>query len=272
MMKKIIIASVNHNSYTQLYNFLTSVDKAAKRVKGQAIVEVFVGDNSTSRQVVDYKAIHYRLSVLVAPNNGYLGTVRYLLRQRPDIMNADFFIISNVDVFLTTDCFSNLLSFVSQNNDSRSIGWIAPAIISETLNCDLNPQATKRYSLNKLRLLRIAYTFPFIHRLYTLTLHKAKNKTKSHQPADIYAGHGSFIILTRAFLQHCPSLDYPIFLYGEEIFLAEQCAHHRLLVKYVPSIVIFDIGKVSTGKMPSSFYYRYNRQAMDYLINTFYLR
>ena len=60
----------------------------------------------------------------------------------------------------------------------------------------------------------------FLHKLYTMTLYKTK-RYRSNEAKYIYAGHGSFIILTKAFFQNYSNIAYPMFLYGEEIYLAE---------------------------------------------------
>ena len=152
---------------------------------------------------------------------------------------------------------------------SESTGWIAPTIFSQTLHFDFNPQAVKRYSLRKMKMLRFMFKYPILLKIKQKLLHQYHD-IKNCKPGKIYAGHGSFIILTRNFFQHCGIIDYPIFLYGEEIFLAEVCRRHQLIVEYTPQIRVQDIGKVSTGKFSFKSYCRYNYQSTNYIINTYY--
>ena len=101
-------------------------------------------------------------------------------------------------------------------------------------------------------------------------LKNIKRLQKEHQPGIIYSGHGAFIILTHTFFEKCPTIDYPLFLYGEELYLAETCRKLHLKVVYRPDIKILDQESVSTSKMRRRLYYRYNYEGLDYLIKTFY--
>jgi hypothetical protein len=62
-----------------------------------------------------------------------------------------------------------------------------------------------------------------------------------------------------------------MFLFCEELYLAESCRRAGLTVKYEPSIVVYDKEHVSIGKMPHSLYCKYNLKAMKYIIENFFL-
>ena len=161
--------------------------------------------------------------------------------------------------------FINLLDYKIKEN----IGWIAPKIYSQSLHFDFNPQAKHRYSLRKLKALRLMFKYPWLLRVKQRLLHQYHD-IKNCPLGKIYAGHGSFIILTKMYFQHCGIINYPVFLYGEELFLAEECLHHGLQVIYNPNITVLDIGKVSTGNIPPKTYCRYNFEGIDYIITTYY--
>ena len=88
--------------------------------------------------------------------------------------------------------------------------------------------------------------------------------------ASVYAGHGSFIILTQAYLRRCGTIDYPVFLFCEELYLAEMCRRNGLAVVYVPHIRVNDTEHVSVGKMAHRDYCRHNLEAVSYIIRHFY--
>ena len=177
----------------------------------------------------------------------------------------DYSIISNVDLMLEEDFFQKLADY----NCSEDTGWIAPQIWSNLEERDRNPKVLNRYSLKKLQILRTFYQFPILDTLYTSTFYK-KKKYESHQAGQIYAGHGSFIILTRRFFELCGKIDYPVFLFCEEIYLAEMCRKAGLKVLYEPSLIVKDTEHASTGRMNHGFYCRCNYEAMQYIIKTFY--
>lgn len=269
-MRSLAIYCVNYNSYECLTTFLKSVDVAAKEVCEFACVYVYVADNTE----YDFKEINdvlYNASLKVFPyyeNLGYFGSVKKMMTEtKPE--SFDFIIISNVDVEICSDALKVLIS--DYMDKELTIGWIAPQIYSTVEKRDKNPQAISRYSFMKLRLLKFMFQHYLLCILYRKTIYKRK-KMMLHSKRDVYAGHGSFIILTRQYIEKCGIIDYPVFLFCEEIYLAEQCYNHELRVIYDPVIRIVDKEHISTGKLPSKSYFKYNADALQYIIDTFYLR
>lgn len=265
-MKKISIYCVNYNSYEYLAAFIKSVDAAASKVGGEAVVTVFVADNTedhirpidANENVATVKVFAYN------KNLGYFGAVKRMMREAPPV-DSDFVIISNVDVVMDEDALVKLCGLRLRDD----VGWIAPQIYSTSENRDRNPKIVNRYSLRKLRLLRLLFKYPLLNMLYKATLYKRK-KLQTHVAGEIYGGHGSFIILTKEYYKRCGSIDYPVFLFGEEIYLAEQCLRSKLKVVYEPEVRVVDSDHASTGKMPSRFYCKCNAEALGYIIRTFY--
>lgn len=264
-MKTIAIYCVNYHSYDRLNDYLLSIDTAAGQTGTNVKLSVFVADNTVPATTVDFRPQHFSLSVVaVGENKGYFGAVRFLMDTMSPL-DYDYVIISNVDVLLADSFFVELTNLQIE----ESVGWIAPAILSQTLHFDFNPQAIQRYSLKKMKLLRLMFKYPRLLRLKQKILHQYRD-VKPVSSGTIYAGHGSFIILTQAYFKKQKTISYPLFLYGEEIYLAETCRQHALEVRYVPKLEVQDIGKVSTGKFSSKIYCQYNYNAIDYLIKTFY--
>lgn len=264
-MKKVAIYCVTYHSYDSLFNYLSSIEVAVEKMIEKNELSVLIADNSVPSSEVNYTPKGFSIHVIKTnENKGYFGAIR-LLMQTYDPVNYDYSIISNVDVLLSEGFFNQLEDFTSNSN----IGWIAPAIYSTAHQFDFNPQALNRYSRYKMDALRLMFKFPWLLKLKQRFLHQYRNITEC-QSGPIYAGHGSFIILTKLFFERCGIINYPIFLYGEEIFLAEVCRTNALEVFYEPNIKVTDIGRVSTGNIPSRQYCRYNYLAMDYIIKTFY--
>jgi hypothetical protein len=97
------------------------------------------------------------------------------------------------------------------------------------------------------------------------------DNSRSYPPAGhgkrkIYASHGSFFILTHMFLKRVSELNYPVFLFGEEIYIAETSRNLNLDIIYAPNLRVFDSEHASTSKMKSDAYRSYNEQALTYLL------
>lgn len=263
---RIAIYCVNYHSYDSLHQYLLSIDKAIETEVSPIELKVIVADNTTPVLPIQYTPRHFSLIVVpTGDNKGYFGAVRHAMLQ---ISPADFdySIISNVDVLISTDFFTQLLA---SKSDTTTVGWIAPEIYSQSLGFDFNPQAIEPYSLNKLKVLRLMFKYPWLLRVKQKLLHMYHD-IKDVSSGPIYVGHGSFLILTKSFFTHSGIINYPVFLYGEEIYLAETCKSHHLQVIYEPAIKVIDIGRVSTGKIPFRQYCKYNYQGIDYIIKTFY--
>lgn len=264
-MKRIAIFCVIYNSYNEYNNYIRSIEEAV-RVSGEFVVDVFVADNTTdNRQAINTTSTRLNIKVKQTKQNlGYFGGVQSLMKD-VDCTRYDYVIISNVDVMMESDTLVNLIK--KEPNDN--VGWIAPQIYSMKENRDRNPKIVNRYSKRKLMILRLMYQYPLLHCLYNATLYKRK-KISIHDAGYIYGGHGSFIILTKEYIKRCGKIDYPVFLFDEEIYLAEMCRMNNLLVEYDPTIKVSDIDHVSTSNMKSRFYNKCNIEAIDYILTTFY--
>lgn len=266
-MLNIAIYCVTYNSYKELESYIASIKSSAQYVKETARITVYIADN-TEKDVQD---INYNLDCVnvftkqFKKNLGYFGAIQKMMELYP-CKDFDYTIISNVDLRLKDDTFKELVNFKLENN----IGWIAPQIYSNLENRDRNPKINKRYSKRKLEVLKIMYKIPILHYIYVIGLYKRKKFTNNKNIREIYSGHGSFIILTKVFFKNINNISYPVFLFGEEIYLAELCMRNKLKVIYEPRIQVEDSEHTSTGKMKKNFYYKCNYQALDYLINKFY--
>lgn len=266
-MKRILIVCVNYNSYEHLMNYLDSIEKAKLNCFNCSI-DVYIADNSTEKQDVDIDRYKYiNIKIFKFSNLGYLGGASAIINNEvDDIYYYDFVIISNVDVLVDDYFFSQLLN----QTIHKDIAWVAPRIFSENENRDRNPKIITRIPFKKLYIFKMICKFPVLFYIYNKIIYKRKKKNHVFSEQEIYAGHGSFIILTKAFFNKYDKLNYPIFLFGEELYFGELIKNAGLKVLYSPDIKINDIDHVSTSKMSSASYSKYNYIALKYIIDTFY--
>jgi len=245
-VKRIAVFCVTYNSDTELEQYRSSLERAAEKAEGLVTLDIYVARNTT------------------ADNPGYFGAVKRLM-DKADVTAYDYCIVSNVDLRMEEDFLRKLAHY----DCADDTGWIAPRIWSAKEHRDRNPRQTSRYSLRRLKLLRLLYRFPLFDTLYTKTFYRRKKFSKC-RPGTVYSGHGSFIILTRGYIRKCGRIDYPVFLFCEEIWLAEKCRQAGLKVVYDPSMTIYDSEHVSTSKMDHRFLCQCNYNAIQYIIRTFY--
>lgn len=273
-MTKVLITCVNYNSYNELHAFLTSIDIATQAVMDRCTVQVVIADNSAEKQTIDTTPYpHIHCTVQDVPNNGYINSAQEAMMQYGTslITEADFCIISNVDIRLKENFFVNLLA-----TEIANIGWIAPRIYTPSTQAEENPQVLQRYSKRKLQLLKLLYTYPILSRCYDYTYHLIRRKHRNQAGKTlakqyIYSGHGSIFIFTQAFMRHVFPFNFPCFLYGEEIFFAEKVRLNGQVTYFDPQIEVENTSAhVSTGRMAYNKRCRYSAIALDYILKTFY--
>lgn len=267
-MIRILIVCVNYNTYDHLMRLLDSIDASLKKNKKDEVeLFVYIADNSSQKQQVDFSSYtDFEVKLFSLDNLGYFGGALTIINSIENITRFDFVTISNVDLVLDEMFFASLL----KEDVKEDVAWIAPRIYSEQEKRDKNPKVINRYSIHRMRVFQLMYKFPILYQLYVISLYKRKKKRKAFTKDYIYAGHGSFIILTRKFFSFYPQLNYPVFLFGEELFLAELIRLKGLKVYYNPSIKIMDVEHSSTGIMRKRNFYKYNYQAITYIKKHFY--
>lgn len=264
---KVLLIPVTYNSYADLHSYLRDVNVATANTD-KVEVRVSIVDNSVQLEVQtfdEYKFIDVEMHHF--NNLGYLRGAGAIINSEENIEQYDYVIISNVDLSMPEDFF---VKFSNLNFQEEKVGWLANRIWTKAEKRDKNPKILRRYSKNKLQMIRLLYKYPILDWLYTNTMYRRKSGYKECFEQNIYAGHGSFIILTKEFFKNSSKIEYPVFLFGEEIFLAEICQRKNLKVRYIPDLVIYDNEHTSTGKMKRKFYYKCNLEAINYLLHTFY--
>ena len=265
-MMKILIVAVNYNTYQALYEYLEKVEVSLEACSKQVEVRVIVADNSTKRESVDVgKYGHFGLEVWKFDNLGYLGAAQAIINSQEDVTEYDFVSISNVDLSLDKTFFDTLANM----KFPEETGWIAPSIFS--LQEGRDKKKLTRSPRWRLTMMLLIYRFPLLYRLYYATAYKRKrSSTNVTEECDIYAGHGAFILLTKHFFQMYRTLNYPIFLFCEENYIAELIRRAGMIVRYVPSLKIWDSEHISVGKINVKRQCKLNYEALAYIRNTFY--
>jgi len=273
-LKKIAALCVTYHSHKELEVYVRSLANSFSHIRNEALLDIYVMDNTEVVQpqpvfednsAISYHFFHY------SDNPGYFGAVHRLMLD-VDVHEYDYVIISNVDLVVDESLFSILLS----KEYGANVGWIATTLFSKKEQRDRNPEIRLRYSRFKLRLLALKFRIPLLDVIYNKTLYKRKKLKHTSAPMEIYAGHGSFILLTSSYFTKCGIIAYPMFLFCEELYLAEKCRAAGLTVQYDPALKIFDNEHVSSGNIRrglsyrKSAYYKYNYNSVVYILKTFY--
>lgn len=271
---KAVVITINYKSADSALAFLASLE----RIKAFSEIEVIIVDNSPGDEGLS------RIRTAVAKctnaellesstNRGYFGAARFAFdhyRAQGNLL-PDWVIVCNHDISIEDkDFFTKLLQ-----ENPEGVGVIVPRILGLPGKVDQNPFMRRRpgrLRWTQLRLVSSNYgiatlwdwlwrrkselrSWLAVRRKDSLLIRKAKHET-------VYAAHGSFIIFSRRYFEAGGFLDGNLFLYGEEISVAEISRLLGLPVVYVPSLCVFHKEHESTGKSLNRFTFECQRKAL----------
>lgn len=273
-MKTIGFVCINYRSTDWTNRFLSSLE----RLSGIESSIVVVVDNSADSApfVANMQFEGLRLEVIRAPRNlGYFGGAKLGVKHILDRVGIpDFIAVSNVDlIFPGTDFIERL----ARDQVASQVGVIAPTIKSNITKRDQNPFFRRRppvWRMQAYRWIFSSYAVSMGYQLASTIFRKLRKGRGSELPpsseGEIYAPHGSFMILTSAYFARGGTLEYPCFLFGEEIFVAESCRKYGLHVMHRPDLVVEHAEHVTTGWVRSRQMIRYQGEAARFCAQEYF--
>ncbi len=203
-------------------------------------------------------------------NLGYFNGCLYAVRMFKEMDPNDIIIISNTDIAIDD---INMLGKIDRTIDDN-IAVIAPIILMRNGVND-NPFLMRRPSVYKILLWRYILGIWLGFFLYN-AMHNIKNKiwhirkSIKCQSGNIYSAQGSFMIFTSNMMRKMLQQENDIFLYGEEIYVAEVARKNNLKIVYDDRLVIKhnenSSTKYSSCKRKASWY----KQSYTYIYNEFF--
>ncbi len=270
-----MLVAVNYNSPDETIEYVKSLSTLGNHEKLQIVIV------ENSKPEYRNNRFEQRLKSIVSDllftetnqNRNYFGSVNYALKSLSlSPGNYDYFIISNVDILINDKTFfNNLFTIVDEK-----IGIIAPSVYSLAQLVDQNPYLTSRFRKSYFyyyRMVRHHIVFTHFHEvLVNLVRRKVKHAVMQApvpKPGYIYAPHGAFIIFLKNYFEKGAGIDFGTNLFGEEIFVAEECRKIGLLVKYEPALEVLHAEHVSTGVMESDHVRAKKLESVKYFLKHF---
>ncbi|MDE6024405.1 MAG: glycosyltransferase [Lachnospiraceae bacterium] len=274
MHYKQIYIGINYQTPEKTVNW---VDKLRNQVVDTLIIVV---DNSYSdnplleKQLQDLK-INNVLYLNTNDNLGYFNGASYALnyvQEKGDTF--DWLIVSNVDIELESENIVDILN----EYDKTDIGVVAPGIISVDGGYDKNPYKIQRCTKGHMYIRKIAFSNMLFANIYS-GLVRLKNKlvvkaldgeNKCQEGTEIYMPYGACIYFNKKYFEHGGKISIPLFLFGEELFVAETCKKLGLKIIYVPRIRFKNYEHASTSKLANKRIVKYNYKAICFIIKEFF--
>ena len=262
----ILVIAVSYFGSEDLAPYLKSLQEQRYEAWRLVIVDNSEDDDEWKRvdRCVDGEP---RAIALRAPRNlGYFGAVDWVLPQVPH-HKTSWVIVSNTDVCLANnETFAELVRM-----PMNGVGVVAPSIRSAWDGRDQNPYQLHRPTVAQMRRRKLMLGNPVLAQLVILMSAMKRRIFRTRRvPAvvlntqSIYAAHGSFFAVSRTFLDCGGSFNFPLFLFAEEQFLAEQSRKLGLQTLYAPRVKVNHIEHGQTGYFRSLAMLRHQGRAARY--------
>jgi GT2 family glycosyltransferase len=272
----IAVFAVNYRADAHLIRFVDSVAVAKADAHGTD-VSLHVIDNSckTPSELSELRE-HLRRDDLQVTlhssgrNEGYFGGLSFA--QSLVTTDTSCVIYCNPDILLERDFFAQM-----QVLDLSGTGVVAPAIVTLDEGFDQNPFYVDRLSRAKLIRLRAIYStqatyaaFTLLARVSEMMGRRGRRNRQVEGAREIYAPHGAIFVFTSVpFFMALPK--YPCFLFGEELFVAEEARAAGVSVSYEPSLKVWDIRHASVSALAPSKLRAYLLESVRHILHRYYL-
>ena len=236
-LRSILIVAPHFHAPSALHRLARSL-MSQEGESGWSLLVVDNGSTSNEKdELAKLRQVSPRIDVVYAPRNlGYFGGVEFGRQHALESGEApEWLVIANQDIEFEKSFMQQLASLTS----SRSLAVIAPSILSRPGGVEMNPYMRIRPSLAR-TLLRAAVFSTIAGARMAVRLSERRGRASvghpTPGPCTLYAPHGSLIVCGRAFFESGGSLRWSAFLFGEEIFLAEQILTMGVGIRYLPGL------------------------------------
>jgi GT2 family glycosyltransferase len=217
-------------------------------------------------------------AIATGKNLGYFGGAAAALADHlKSHPLPDWVIVSNPDVHFSD---GDVLQRLCDAHRGEEPAVIAPSIRTVNTAVEQNPYMRDRPSAFRMHLyswLFSAYPIDVVYESLSWVKHRAlelfskgRADATASLPEKIYAPHGSFIALHRSYFERGGTLEYPAFLFGEEIFIAETARKLGLIVLYEPAVMIEHTERSTAAGLWNRDASRYRKQASRFLARTYF--
>ncbi len=270
-MIRTALVLINYHKEQELIDF---VKTCLRRQLNPERHLVIVDNGSDSNVIIETLGSEMHITLLNPQNNlGYFGAARYAY----DFLCAkhgliDYFIVSNFDLEFDRE---NFLSLVESACSRIQAAVIGPDIHSSLSGSALNPMYQHRLSFGKIRMLLFVTSFYPLFLFYQW-LHYLKRKqsgaadSQNPESGYVYAVHGSFMIFRRSYFENGGSLYFESFLYGEELFVAEECRRIGLKIYFEPSLKMIHREHTTTGVYKNARHMHLLHQSLKFIRHKYY--
>ncbi|MCF2638635.1 hypothetical protein I6E31_01475 [Fusobacterium varium] len=238
-MDELLFVCINYKNEEEVKNFLLNIKRTIKNKK-----EVIVINNSLTKDLEKLLKIDNLSINIFTPNKnlGYLNGLFYGINEYKKLKTLpQWIVLSNTDIEIKNFDFTS-------TNYSDEVWCIAPNIYSVHNQSYQNPFYNIRLKKNKIERIIFIKKNVYIDMMYEKigSLKRKIVSMKNRNSSYIYAPHGSFFLLKKEFFL-IKEQKYFSFLYGEEIFIAEELRKLKKKIYFDKNLKIYHLEHSTTN-------------------------
>jgi GT2 family glycosyltransferase len=270
-MKRIAFTIINYFGEKDVMAFFSNELLLQKEVE---LLPILVNNGSNDIQgLQDFckkNSIHF---LNPGTNLGYLNGAAFAHDYcKKNNISFDCFILSNYDILFRSEYdLKNLIDIAHE----RSLDVFGPQILNMPSESVANPMFETRITQSHIQRLVFVNRFYLLSALYQILHILKKRIQKNNAPQKIgaalcYAIHGSFMCFSKSFFEKKGILQYPSFLYGEELYIGEQCQIIGAQCGWTDAVVIEHHEHITTGIIKSRKHVRFLYEALSFLKKNYF--
>jgi len=218
------------------------------------------------------------LNIITVENEGYLAGLKagfLYLENKVKLHDNDVIVLCNPDIEFASgfdDAFS-----LFQPSLINDVWLLAPSIRVPSSNNELNPNMKRglsnfHYYYLSAEMLNFFnfVVFRWFKNVIKILAGKLLNKKELTSSEEIFAPHGSCMITNANSIRVTQMLDFPIFLWGEEVCISHAIRTNDGIIIFVPDIKVIHKEHTSTSLISS--YKSYRIWKKSFSIYKYFLR
>lgn len=207
-------------------------------------------------------------------NLGYMNGLLYGYNKYHKQTNntPQYIIMSNTDISFPD---RSLIKRIMSKGYDDDIWCIGPSIYVERLNSYDNPVAEKRYTIYHINSLIRRFSTPILRELYVTAAFIKPYFIKKKRDAvskNVYEVHGCFFILSRDFIEFIKDKEYGVFLYSEELYIAENIFRQGKKTYYDADLQINHLEHSTTKKINPTKRAKYFEESMKWIRDEYFTK
>lgn len=265
-MRDIAVAVALYNNEKEVIKFAKSLLKQSIINRIQLLVTCNACKNIGKFKKELFGVLPSALVFYPEENLGYLNGCLFGVKKSN--IQYSWIMVSNTDIdFKQNDFFEKAL-----NNVPEEVWCIGSDITLSATGIHQNPFLCERPSKRKLLIWNIAYSNYLFFRMYfkLSELKPKKSPNKKNNSGLVYAVHGSCFFLSGKCLNSILNACSGVFMYGEELLVAEIVRKNRKKIYYNSKIGILHNENQVTGKIGMKRKQKWFKDSIGYLSSRFY--